>query len=100
MDNTIPKSFTVGGIDIEVKNVYRIPNSEVLGQCNLAGGTIEIAQTAEGVDQCESSKLNTFYHELVHCILDVMGENALSNNEKFVNTFSSFLTESIKSFNY
>lgn len=97
---TIPASFTIGGIDINVNRVHNIPNSEVLGQCNLAKGVIEIADVAEGTTQCDSSKVNTFYHEVVHCILDLMGENELSNNEKFVNTFSSFLTEALRTSDY
>ena len=67
MNFPIPKEFTVGGQDIKVSVVDRIPYN-----------------------------LNTFLHELTHTILDTMGEKELSSNEKFVSTFSSFLTEAIR----
>lgn len=33
----------------------------------------------------------TFYHELVHCILSQMQEKELGKNEKFVDVFASLL---------
>ena len=50
--------------------------------------------------QNNNVKVNTFFHELTHAILDTMGEVELSGNEKFVCCFSSFLTEAINSFKY
>lgn len=95
----IPKRFRIGGQDIEVKEVERCENDN-LGLCCVAEGVIEIGKTFRGKIQCDSVRLNTFYHELTHSILDTMGENELSSNEKFVSTFSSFLTEAIRSFKY
>lgn len=97
--NRIPKSFRVGGQDVNVCEVDRFENDSI-GRCNVAGGLIEIAKTFRGCKQSDSSKLNTFYHELIHTILDTMGEHELSSNERFVSTLSSFLTEAIRSFNY
>lgn len=93
----LPKSFRVGGAEIEVKKVERCRNNSV-GECCLATGTIEIADKFDKDDtQCEGSKINTFYHELTHAILGTMGETELNNNEKFVCTFSSFLCEAMGS---
>jgi hypothetical protein len=62
---------------------------------------IQIANfITRGVEQSYTSKLNTFYHELTHAILKTMGEYELNNNERFVCTFSSLLTEAIRSFKY
>lgn len=44
--------------------------------------------------------MNTFFHELIHVILDNMGEKELSANEKFVCTFAGFLTESMTTEQY
>ena len=45
----------------------------------------------------ETRQLISVEHLLVvHCILDTMGENELSGNEKFVMCFSSFLCEATK----
>lgn len=92
----IPNEFTVGGQKMEVKIVDRCENNK-LGLCCVASGQIEIANIFNKDKPCsESGKINTFYHELVHSILDTMGEDDLSANEKFVCGFSSFLTEAMK----
>lgn len=97
MEFRIPDRFELGGIDITVEKLQVIPNSDFLGQCSIAEGLIQIAEEATGIKQCETAKLQTFFHELVHGILDTMEERELSKNEKFVNTFSSFLTGAIRS---
>jgi hypothetical protein len=99
MISRIPKSFTVGGQDIDVTTIERFEDDK-LGACSLWDGRLKIAETYKGLAQSNSSKLNTFNHELIHLILDTMGEYELSANERFVNTFSGFLTEAIRSFKY
>ena len=91
----IPKSFQVGGQDMEVRMVERCEKNYE-GLCYLGAGYIEIADTIDrGDKQSEGSKRNTFFHELIHSILDTMGETELSANEKFVNCFAGFLTEAM-----
>lgn len=100
MLNRIPKSFTVGGQDIEVKRVEFCEDS-CLGNIILSQGEIQIANNvSRSIPHSETSKLNTFYHELTHAILRTMGEYELNNNETFVCSFSGFLTEAIRSFKY
>lgn len=97
---TIPKRFHVGGQDIDVKHVELCEESD-LGNIILGQGEIQIANNvSRNVPQSETSKLNTFYHELTHAILKTMGEYELNSNERFVCTFSGFLTEAIRSFEY
>jgi hypothetical protein len=92
----IPDEFYVGGQKMETHMVDRCDDNS-LGTCCGADGFIEIADkhSKEG-KQSESSKVNTFYHELTHTILRTMGESELNDNEKFVCCFSSFLTEAMK----
>lgn len=91
----IPKRIRIGGQELEIKF---LPNLEGdLGKCCLANGVIKIAQTFDGLEQSPSSIDNTYWHEVVHAILDTMGENELSRNEKFVCSFAGFLTECVKS---
>lgn len=91
----IPKDFTVGGQPMEVRIVERCDDNKV-GLCFLAAGYIEIADKCNRCDAIpDRMKVNTFYHELTHAILDTMGEDELSANEKFVCSFSSFLTEAM-----
>lgn len=92
---TIPLKFTIGGQDVEIRNVERCDGNAV-GECHLLEGYIEIADIFnKDQKQSESSKVNTFYHELTHCILQTMNESDPNNNEKFVCCFASFLTEAI-----
>ena len=95
MDFPIPEKFTVGGQDIKVDIVNRIPYN--VGEACLSTGIIKVALTNNDDEaNSESYILNTFLHELTHMILDTMSEKELSSNEKFVSTFSSFLTEAIR----
>ena len=95
-----PSAYYVGGQRIEVSFVDHLPNDN-LGTTSLCCGEIKIANKVhEGRDQSPSSKFNTFWHEVVHTILDTMQENELSANEKFVGVFSSMLCEVLNSFEY
>ena len=95
-----PSAYYVGGQRIEVSFVDYLSNDR-LGTSSVCCGDIEIANKVhDGKDQSPSSKLNTFWHEVVHTILDTMQENELSANEKFVGVFSSMLCEVLNSFEY
>ena len=91
----IPGKIRIGGQDIDVCIVERI-EGEKLGQICVAEGKMLIADNFSTSKQSESSKVNTFIHEVVHGILDIMGENEMSENEKLVSTFSSFLVDVIE----
>ena len=91
----IPSKIRIGGQDISVVNEVRLDDNE-LGTICLAKGVINIADNFNNSKQCESSKINTFIHEVVHGVLDTMGEFELSKNEKFVCTFPSFLVDTIE----
>ena len=96
----IPSKITIGGQDVEIRNVNRCDNNAV-GECHLLEGYIEIAEIFNKDQvQSESSKVNTFYHELTHCILQTMGEHELNDNEKFVCCFAGFLTEAMRNAEY
>lgn len=97
MDFDIPKHFHVGGQDMEVKIVDKVPdNSQWSGSCCVCEGIIYIANKPKDMVQSDSCKLNTFFHELTHAVLSTMGHE-LNDDEEFVCTFASFLTEAIKS---
>ncbi len=58
---------------------------------------MEIAKVIhKNKEQSEGSKINTFYHELTHSILDTMGEEELSKNERFVCSFAGFLADAME----
>ena len=91
----IPNKIKIGGQDISVVNKERLDN-DILGDICIAEGVLKIADNFNNRKQCQSSKITTFIHEVVHGILDTMGEFNLSENEKFVCTFSSLLIDPIE----
>ena len=91
----IPKKIRIGGQDISVVNKERLDN-DILGEICLAEGVLYIADTFRNIKQSESSQINTFIHEIVHGILDTMGESKLSKSERFVCTFASLLVDPIE----
>lgn len=91
----IPNTIKIGGQDISVINKERLDN-DILGEICIAEGVLRIADNFKNSKQCQSSKITTFIHEVVHGVLDTMGEFDLSGNEKFVSTFSSLLVDPIE----
>ena len=92
----IPNKIRIGGQDISIVNKECLDDNK-LGSICIAEGILNIADNFNNNrQQCKSSKINTFIHEIVHGILDIMGEYELSGNEKFVCTFSSLLVDPIE----
>lgn len=91
----IPDRIRIGGQDIRIVKEERLDDNR-LGTICVAEGVLRIADNFNNLKQCESSKISTFIHEVVHGILDTMGESELSGNEKFVCTFSSLLIDTIE----
>ena len=91
----IPDKIRIGGQDVNIIKEDRLDDNK-LGTICVAEGVLRIADNFNNLKQCESSKFATFIHEIVHGILDTMGEFELSENEKFVCTFSSLLIDPIE----
>ena len=90
----IPKKFKVGSVDYEVRLVEHCCMNDDFGLWRPQG-IIEIATQAGGYEVSESKKMQTFLHEVTHAILFARGKEELNDDESFVNTFSSFLSEAI-----
>ena len=94
MKFNIPKKFKVGSIDYTVNMVEHCGINDDFGRW-YPFGFIEIANQSGGYQVSESRKKQIFLHELTHAILGQMGKEELNDDESFVNTFSSFLSEAI-----
>ena len=94
MKFNIPKKLKVGSVDYEVRLVQHCGMNDYFGLWRPQG-IIEIANQAGGYEVSESKKMQTFMHELTHAILFAMGKEDLNDDEAFVNTFASFLSEAI-----
>ena len=94
MNFKIPNKYTVGGQDVTIE--YVESDGEYYGSYTHYMGRLRICKKVGATPQSDTSKLNTFFHELTRSILRTMGEYELNDNEKFVNCFASFLTEAIR----
>ena len=95
--NKIPVSFKIAGQDIKVEYVRFLKDGTTLGMCCLYTSSVIIANECTTDIITDDSKLNTFYHELIHLILDQYGYYNLSESERFVEQLSSLLTSWYKS---
>ena len=91
----IPNKIRIGGQDVSIVNKERLDDNN-LGNICVAEGFLQIADNFDNKKQSEGSKINTFIHEVVHGVLDSMGESELSKNEKFVCTFASLLVDTVE----
>ena len=91
----IPNTIKIGSQDINVMFEEHLDNN-CLGTMSIGEGVLKIANNFNNRKQCQSSKITTFIHEIVHGILDTMGETELSGNERFVCAFSSLLVNPIE----
>jgi|GEM_PF-1977437 len=90
----IPDSFEIAGRTYEVKYVKKCTNctNNIAGQVRYETGIVELVKY---IEYCEDAINVCFFHELVHIILFVMGED-LRYDEKFVSRFAELLYQAIK----
>lgn len=94
MDFEIPKKFILGGVEHKVVFEKTVGDNCDFGQWDSVG-TIKIAEMVGSEEVSPSRQRHTFWHELTHSILAMMGKEDLNNDESFVNTFASFLSGAI-----
>lgn len=92
----IPKTVQIGGQLVDVIYVEKTED-DGFADCSLALGEIHIANiVSKNCRQSNASKVNSYYHEIIHLILNNMGYGStLSSDEKFVCAFAGFLTEAM-----
>lgn len=84
----IPKSFWLGGLKINVDfDNTMVKMKRCIGEANYSKQLIKLDPSVAPLQTLEQS----FYHELVHWIFFVMGEEELRNNERVVDLFAQFL---------
>lgn len=91
----IPKRFKVFASTINIVwDNKRLNDKGVYGLTDYTKCEITLS-TLHGVENLSEDRImDTFYHEKVHTLLDAMNEVALSENEKFVDTFAKLLRQS------
>jgi Zn-dependent peptidase ImmA (M78 family) len=88
------KSFCLGSKKYKVER--RSNDSCNLGTCFSPLCLIRIQTIFDGKSIPEESQEQTLFHEVVHAILDDIGERDLSSNERFVQSFSLLMRQFFK----
>ena len=96
----IPKSFQILGHTVKIEHKDFVDYGVNEGCCEHLKLRIEIAKKDLKGNVPESVQEHTYLHEITHMILDSMGEDELSSNEKFVDTFSGLLHQVLKTAKY
>lgn len=93
----IPRKVKIDSRWYSVEILEAMQNKSLMGEVDHIKRKIQIGRkTHHGVPFKLSAVHETYWHEVVHCILDSMGEHALNANETFVEEFSRRLAQSIE----
>lgn len=94
----VPSKFQLFGVTWSVifDDDY-LERKECYGESSYNERVIRLQRKSHGHDRNNYGIGHTFYHEVVHAILDSMNEHELSGNEKFVDLFGSLLHQFITS---
>lgn len=79
-----PKSFTLGAVEWKVTEQEHLPSA--MGATYSQEAKVALLSSLNPL-----IKEQTFYHELVHCILYMMGKPTDQHDEAFVDGFATFL---------
>lgn len=93
----IPTNYTVNGINIKtvVKEVSE--SKTCYGSTDFVTGIVTLYKNVSGSKISESQMHNTAFHEMIHVILDSLGEYELSADEKFICKFAGALCQVFRS---
>jgi len=94
----IPKKVKVGDKWYSVEVVEAMVEKNLMGKVYYPEQKIKIglASTQTGKKFAPTDVNDTFWHELVHAILDDMGYDTLNRNERFVTGFAKRLNKAIE----
>jgi hypothetical protein len=97
----IPEKFKLNGkvINVIIDNEYcndgelNSYDAPIFGESDFDDKIIRLASTQHDRKISKKDKEVTYFHELVHMILDSMGKDKLKYDEDFVESFSEKLYE-------
>ena len=99
----IPKSFELGGCTYTVSLSDKRPEGSSNSLCAhtiYSKNIIEIYTNHVGYEATTDYNELSYYHEITHDILRAMGKDDLNDDESFVETFSNFLHQIMKTSKY
>lgn len=95
----LPTSFELMGNTIKVEQVDNLSTiGDRFGDWQLKHNSIRIQSRGKGIP--DDVVFATFWHELVHAALDIIGHQKLSEDEEFVERLGQALYQAQKSMKY
>jgi len=94
-NSQIPKSFVLGSVKttVVIKDKVILDGDECGASNDPYSMIIEIAKMVDTSECSSDYQRQSFYHELVHQIFDILGYSDLSQNENLVQQFSLLLDQ-------
>ncbi len=91
MEFIIPKKFKIFDSEYTVKQVKLVDEDDSMGEHDYETRVIRIRK-----GMLENEKEKIFFHEAIHCILEQLGYDKLSSDEKLVHQMASCIHQIIK----
>lgn len=96
----IPLNCELGGVEFKTVFTKDAQNTGNLGKSSVVNGTIQIQEVSTGIEVLTTQQQNTYFHEIIHMMLDMIGESELSCNEKLVQNMGNMLFEFLRTANW
>jgi hypothetical protein len=98
MKQPIPKRIRVGQKEYSIEVVEAMLDKRLAGEVNYHERLIQVGMRNGRTGRLFNPDFvhDTFWHELVHAILDDMDEDTLNRNERFVTAFAARLARAIR----
>jgi hypothetical protein len=96
---TIPESVNLLGVAVPIiwwqDHERSEEELEYHGEAHFSSKIIYLAHTCRGKDLRQQLKEHTFFHEVLHQVLDSAGYKKLNNDEQFVDLVSGLLHQAL-----
>lgn len=96
----IPKKFTLGGTEYSVEISDSSIDNNVVAQVSYPEALVSVSSKSKGKRCTEAYMEASFYHELVHAMLETMGKHTLSDDEELVEGLANQLHQFMKTAEY
>ena len=97
----IPSKFKLFGQTINVlKNDSLAFANGTIGEAHIGKNKIVLQRSTKDYKMTKEQEEATYFHELTHMILFLMGKEMLAQDEEFVSIFSNLLHQAIVSAEY
>ena len=96
----IPKYFYIFGEKIKISRLKEVCKGTAYGQWVESNNKIEIAKTVYKDPINDEQQEQAYFHELVHCLLQNIGEPDLCSDEVFVDKMGKALHQALKTSQY